>query len=344
MLILPGSNALSAFRSQRLLTQLQAALPSVAAVQARYVHFIDAAEPLSADDTGRLGALLTYGEPAHADNTDGAVEEFFVIPRFGTISPWASKATDIVHNCGMAHVKRVERGIAFRINLKTGILGSSIGAPKKLSDEEIQIVAALLHDRMTESVLRSPSDAAGLFRTLDAKPLESVGVIGMGKNALEKANTDLGLAMSDDEIEYLDAAFTKAGRNPTDVELMMFAQANSEHCRHKIFNADWTIDGVAQPKSLFGMIKNTHQLQPKGTIVAYSDNSSIMEGAEVMRFFPQGEAQQYAPMTELTHTLMKVETHNHPTAISPFPGASTGAGGESATRARPAAAPSRRPA
>ncbi|SEN86380.1 phosphoribosylformylglycinamidine synthase [Duganella sp. CF517] len=328
MLILPGSNALSAFRSQRLLTQLQAALPSVAAVQARYVHFIDAAQPLSADDTGRLGALLTYGEPAHADNTDGAVEEFFVIPRFGTISPWASKATDIVHNCGMAHVKRVERGIAFRINLKTGILGSSIGAPKKLSDDEVQTVAALLHDRMTESVLRSSEEAAGLFRTLDAKPLESVDVIGMGKNALDKANTDLGLAMSDDEIEYLDAAFTKAGRNPTDVELMMFAQANSEHCRHKIFNADWTIDGVAQPKSLFGMIKNTHQLQPKGTIVAYSDNSSIMEGAEVMRFFPQGEAQQYAPMTELTHTLMKVETHNHPTAISPFPGASTGAGGE----------------
>lgn len=328
MLILPGSNALSAFRSQRLLTQLQAALPSVAAVQARYVHFIDAAQPLSADDTSRLGGLLTYGEPARADNTEGAVEEFFVIPRFGTISPWASKATDIVHNCGMAHVKRVERGIAFRINLKTGILGSSIGAPKKLSDEEVQTVAALLHDRMTESVLRSSEEAAGLFRTLEAKPLESVDVIGMGKNALEKANTDLGLAMSDDEIEYLDAAFTKAGRNPTDVELMMFAQANSEHCRHKIFNADWTIDGVAQPKSLFGMIKNTHQLQPKGTIVAYSDNSSIMEGAEVMRFFPQGEAQQYAPMTELTHTLMKVETHNHPTAISPFPGASTGAGGE----------------
>ncbi|USX24345.1 phosphoribosylformylglycinamidine synthase [Oxalobacteraceae bacterium OTU3CINTB1] len=328
MLILPGSNALSAFRSQRLLTQLQAALPSVAAVQARYVHFIDAAQPLSADDTSRLGGLLTYGEPAHADNTEGAVEEFFVIPRFGTISPWASKATDIVHNCGMTHVKRVERGIAFRINLKTGILGSSIGAPKKLSDAEVQTVAALLHDRMTESVLRSSEEAAGLFRTLDAKPLESVDVIGMGKNALEKANMDLGLAMSDDEIEYLDAAFTKAGRNPTDVELMMFAQANSEHCRHKIFNADWTIDGVAQPKSLFGMIKNTHQLQPKGTIVAYSDNSSIMEGAEVMRFFPQGEAQQYAPMTELTHTLMKVETHNHPTAISPFPGASTGAGGE----------------
>jgi phosphoribosylformylglycinamidine synthase len=328
MLILPGSNALSAFRSQRLLTQLQTVLPAVAAVQARYVHFIDATAPLSADETSRLGALLTYGEPAQAEHADGAVEEFFVIPRFGTISPWASKATDIVHNCGMAHIKRVERGVAFRINLKAGFLGTGIGAVKKLSASETQAVAALLHDRMTESVLRHPDEAAALFRTLEARPLETVDVLGAGKQALEKANTDLGLAMSDDEIEYLDAAFTKAGRNPTDVELMMFAQANSEHCRHKIFNADWIIDGVAQDKSLFQMIKNTHQLQPKGTIVAYSDNSSIMEGAQVARFFPRGENHEYAASTELTHTLMKVETHNHPTAISPFPGASTGAGGE----------------
>ncbi|HEU4842965.1 MAG TPA: phosphoribosylformylglycinamidine synthase, partial [Burkholderiaceae bacterium] len=328
MLILPGSNALSAFRSQRLLTQLQTVLPAVAAVQARYVHFIDATAPLSADETSRLGALLTYGEPAQAEHADGAVEEFFVIPRFGTISPWASKATDIVHNCGMAHIKRVERGVAFRINLKAGFLGTGIGAVKKLSASETQAVAALLHDRMTESVLRHPDEAAALFRTLEARPLETVDVLGAGKQALEKANTDLGLAMSDDEIEYLDAAFTKAGRNPTDVELMMFAQANSEHCRHKIFNADWIIDGVAQDKSLFQMIKNTHQLQPKGTIVAYSDNSSIMEGAQVARFFPRDENHEYAASTELTHTLMKVETHNHPTAISPFPGASTGAGGE----------------
>ena len=330
MLILPGSNALSVFRSQRLLTQLQAVLPAITSVQARYVHFIDAATALSPDDNSRLSALLTYGEPAEAEHLDGVCEEFFVIPRFGTISPWASKATDIAHNCGMAHIKRVERGIAFRINLKSGILGSSIGAAKKLSDSQAQDVAALLHDRMTESVLRHPDEAANLFRTLEARPLESIDVLGAGKVALEKANTDLGLAMSDDEIEYLHAAFTKARRNPTDVELMMFAQANSEHCRHKIFNADWTIDGVAQEKSLFGMIKNTHELQPKGTVVAYSDNSSIMEGATVSRFYPRGAAggHEYAASTELTHTLMKVETHNHPTAISPFPGASTGAGGE----------------
>jgi phosphoribosylformylglycinamidine synthase len=307
---------------------LQAVLPAITAVQARHLHFIDAATPLSSDDTNRLQGLLTYGEPAHADFADGgAVEEFIVIPRFGTISPWASKATDIVHNCGMAHIKRVERGIAYRIQLKAGFLGSSIGAGK-MAAEQVEAVAALLHDRMTDSVLRNAQEAAGLFRTLEAKPLESVDVLAAGKQALEKANSDLGLAMSDDEIDYLHDAFTKAKRNPTDVELMMFAQANSEHCRHKIFNADWTIDGEVKDKSLFKMIKNTHEKQPKGTIVAYSDNSSIMEGAEVTRFYPRGAGQEYAPSSELIHTLMKVETHNHPTAISPFPGASTGAGGE----------------
>ncbi|MDL2356139.1 MAG: phosphoribosylformylglycinamidine synthase [Pseudomonadota bacterium] len=328
MLILPGSNALSAFRSQRLLSQLQAAAPHVAAVQARFVHFIDASAPLSADDTGRLAALLTYGEPAHSHGGAGVTEEFFVIPRFGTISPWASKATDIARNCGMAQVHRIERGIAFSLELKGGILGTAIGAAKKLSEADVAAVAALLHDRMTESVLRNADQAAQLFRELPAKPLESVDLLGEGKMALAFANTDLGLALSDDEIDYLADAFTRARRNPTDVELMMFAQANSEHCRHKIFNADWVIDGQAQDMSLFQMIKNTHKLQPKGTIVAYSDNSSIMEGAVVSRFYPRGAGHDYAASTELTHTLMKVETHNHPTAISPFQGAATGAGGE----------------
>jgi phosphoribosylformylglycinamidine synthase len=327
MLILPGSNALSSFRSQRLLNQLQAVLPAITSVQARFIHFVDSASPLSEDDLNRMNGLLTYGEPALPEHAEGVVEEFVVIPRFGTISPWASKATDIVHNCGMAHIHRVERGVAYRINLKGGILGTGLGAAKKLDSEQAQAVAALLHDRMTESVLRHPDQAAGLFSSLEARPLESIDVMGAGRNALEKANTDLGLAMSDDEIDYLLEAFTNAKRNPTDVELMMFAQANSEHCRHKIFNADWTIDGVAQDKSLFKMIKNTHEKNPRGTIVAYSDNSSIIEGAEVTRFYPR-EGQEYAPSTELVHTLMKVETHNHPTAISPFPGASTGAGGE----------------
>ncbi|HEU4776774.1 MAG TPA: phosphoribosylformylglycinamidine synthase, partial [Telluria sp.] len=328
MLILPGSNALSAFRSQRLLTQLQAVAPAIVAVQARFYHFIDSSAALSDEDQARLGAMLTYGEPAAAPAQEGATEAFFVIPRLGTISPWASKATDIAHNCGMAHIHRIERGVAFTVFLKGGILGTSLGSTKHLTDAQTEAVAGLLHDRMTESVLRSADDAAHLFRELEAKPFESIDVLAAGKQALEKANTDLGLAMSDDEIDYLLDAFTKAKRNPTDVELMMFAQANSEHCRHKIFNADWTIDGVAQTKSLFQMIKNTHQLQPKGTIVAYSDNSSIMEGATVTRFYPRGDSHEYAATTELTHTLMKVETHNHPTAISPFPGASTGAGGE----------------
>jgi phosphoribosylformylglycinamidine synthase len=327
MLILPGSNALSAFRSQRLLSQLQSVAPTIAAVQARFYHFIDSSAPLSPEDTERLSAMLTYGEPAAQTLYEGVTEEFFVIPRLGTISPWASKATDIAHNCGMAHVHRIERGVGYSVVLKGGLLGTGIGAPKKLDDKEVALVAALLHDRMTETVLRNADEASRLFDELEGKPLETVDVLKQGRDALVRANTELGLAMSVDEIDYLHEAFTKAQRNPTDVELMMFAQANSEHCRHKIFNADWTIDGVRQDKSLFQMIKNTHQLNPRGTVVAYSDNSSIIEGATVTRFFPR-QGQEYAPSTELVHTLMKVETHNHPTAISPFPGASTGAGGE----------------
>jgi phosphoribosylformylglycinamidine synthase len=322
MLILPGSNALSVFRTQRLLSQLQAVEPAIIGVTGRFLHFVDSTVALSEADSSRLTGLLTYGEP-FSGSTDG--DEFTVIPRFGTISPWASKATDIAHNCGLSQIKRIERGVSYRVQLKSGLLGGA----KKLSESSSQAVAALLHDRMTEMVLRSAADAAGLFRELEAKPLAFIDVMAGGKNALVKANSELGLALSDDEIDYLVNSFTQAKRNPTDVELMMFAQANSEHCRHKIFNADWTIDGVKQDKSLFGMIKNTHQLQPKGTVVAYSDNSSIIEGATVSRFYPRGEqGNTYQTSEELTHILMKVETHNHPTAISPFPGASTGAGGE----------------
>jgi phosphoribosylformylglycinamidine synthase len=323
MLILPGSNALSVFRTQRLLSQLQAIEPGITDVSGRYLHFIDSSVAPTPDDECRLDALLTYGEP-FSGSMEG--DEFVVIPRFGTISPWASKATDIAHNCGMAQIKRIERGVSYQIRMKSGLLGGR----KALQGASVEAVAVLLHDRMTEMVLRSPDDAAGLFRELEAKPLEFVDVINGGKSALVQANGDLGLALSDDEIDYLVNAFMQAKRNPTDVELMMFAQANSEHCRHKIFNAGWTIDGEPQDKSLFAMIKNTHQLQPKGTIVAYSDNSSIIEGAAVSRFYPRGAAQGnvYQASEELTHILMKVETHNHPTAISPFPGASTGAGGE----------------
>jgi phosphoribosylformylglycinamidine synthase len=323
MLILPGSNALSAFRTERLLLQLQEIDHAIASVTGRFVHFIDSAAPIAPDDVKRLDGLLTYGEPFDGKITG---DEFVVIPRFGTISPWASKATDIAHNCGMTHIRRIERGILYVVHLKSGLLGGA----KKLSDEGIAAVQALLHDRMTEMVLRSAEAAAGLFGELEAKPLAFIDITQGGKAALVHANTELGLALSDDEIDYLLNAFTAAKRNPTDVELMMFAQANSEHCRHKIFNADWTIDGVKQDKSLFAMIKNTHQLAPRGTVVAYSDNSSVIEGATVSRFYPRGAASGnvYQASEELTHILMKVETHNHPTAISPFPGAATGAGGE----------------
>ncbi|MEY3980451.1 MAG: phosphoribosylformylglycinamidine synthase [Pseudomonadota bacterium] len=322
MLILPGANALSAFRIQRLLAQLKAFEPAITGVSGRYLHFVDSTAELSEDDTQRLSAMLTYGEPFEGQ-TEG--EPFIVLPRFGTISPWASKATDIAHNCGMAHIHRIERGVAYAVQLKSGLLGKT----KPLDKNKAQAVAALLHDRMIETVIRTPDQAQALFTELSPQPLAFIDIIEGGRNALTDANLALGLALSDDEIDYLLDAFTHAGRNPTDVELMMFAQANSEHCRHKIFNADWTIDGEPQQRSLFSMIKHTHQQQPKGTVVAYADNASIIEGAMAMRFYPRaGQGMVYQPSEELTHILMKVETHNHPTAISPFPGASTGSGGE----------------
>jgi phosphoribosylformylglycinamidine synthase len=323
MLILPGSNALSAFRSQRLLAQLKSVDGAITGVTGRFVHFIDASQPLMDSDMNRLAAMLAYDDPFSGEE---AGAEFVVVPRFGTISPWASKATDIARNCGMTQLRRIERGVSYRVHMKSGLLGGT----KRLNDNAILAIAGLLHDRMTETVLRNKEDAAPLFQELDARPLEYVDMQNGGRAALAEANTNLGLALSADEIDYLLDAFQRAGRNPTDVELMMFAQANSEHCRHKIFNADWTIDGERQDRSLFSMIKNTHQLHPQGTIIAYSDNSSVIEGATVSRFYPRGAASGnvYEASDELIHTLMKVETHNHPTAISPFPGASTGAGGE----------------
>ncbi|MBP5992277.1 MAG: phosphoribosylformylglycinamidine synthase [Piscinibacter sp.] len=317
-----GGNALSAFRAQALLPRLQAVQPRISAVHARHVHWVWSDHPLARAEHDKLEALLRYGDP-YAGPADGAL--LVVAPRLGTLSPWASKATDIAHNCGLA-IRRVERVTEFRLTLERGLLGGA----KALSDDELQACAALLHDRMTESVLRSREDAKHLFDEQPGKPMEHVDVLGRGKAALEAANKDFGLALSDDEIDYLVAAFTGLKRNPTDVELMMFAQANSEHCRHKIFNAQFTIDGVAQEKSMFGMIRNTHQLAPQHTVIAYSDNASVMEGHEVERWLPQGytNAPVYGPRRDLAHVLMKVETHNHPTAISPFPGAATGAGGE----------------
>ncbi|TDN70178.1 phosphoribosylformylglycinamidine synthase [Paraburkholderia sp. BL10I2N1] len=326
----PGASALSDFRQTRLLDTLTRIDANIIGVRGQYLHFVNATTPLSADDSAKIEALMHYGAPFDEAKERGTAETFLVVPRFGTVSPWASKATDIAHHCGLTHVRRIERGVEYTVILKSGLLGGK----KALSDEAHAAVADALHDRMTESVAPSRDHAMHLFDELPARPLQTVDVLANGRAALEAANTELGLALADDEIDYLVDAFTKLGRNPTDVELMMFAQANSEHCRHKIFNAQWTIDGEEQDISLFNMIRNTEKLSPQGTIVAYSDNSSIMVGGMAERWFPrkptkQGELpEHFGRHTELTHTLMKVETHNHPTAISPFPGAATGAGGE----------------
>jgi len=321
-----GGNALSNFRVQQLLPQLQGIHDKISGISARFVHLVATETALDQSLADKLAALLTYGDP-YAGPTDGA--SIVVSPRFGTVSPWASKATDIAHNCGFA-VKRIERLVEYRLTLKSGLLSKTA-----LSADELQKVAALLHDRMTESAMLDRAQAQELFNALQPAPMDHVDVLGGGKDALVKANTQFGLALAADEIDYLVNAFTTLGRNPTDVELMMFAQANSEHCRHKIFNAEFTIDGVAQDKSMFGMIRNTHQLHPQYMLVAYSDNASVMEGVEVERFVAKSasgpreiSATSYEKRSETNHILMKVETHNHPTAISPFPGASTGAGGE----------------
>ncbi|MCZ8295020.1 MAG: phosphoribosylformylglycinamidine synthase [Hylemonella sp.] len=317
-----GGSALSPFRIQQLLPRLQGIHDKISGIAARYVHLVASDAEPTAGLKQQLAALLTYGDP-YAGPAEGPL--VVVAPRLGTVSPWASKATDIAHNCGLA-VHRVERVVEYRLTLKSGLLGKNA-----LTTEQLGQVAALLHDRMTESAVATREEACALFTELHPAPMEHVDILGGGRAALEKANVQFGLALAEDEIEYLVQAFRDLKRNPTDVELMMFAQANSEHCRHKIFNADFSIDGVRQQRSMFGMIRNTHQLSPQHTVVAYSDNASIMEGNPVERFVARmgpGGAPGYQKSAAVNHVLMKVETHNHPTAISPFPGASTGAGGE----------------
>ena len=324
---LAGGNALSSFRAQQLQPALEAIHPKITGLAARFVHLVATEQAPSAAEQERLAALLTYGDP-YAGPEEGPV--IVVTPRLGTLSPWASKATDIARNCGLA-IRRVERITEYRLSLKSGLLGKT----PELSQAQWAQIAALLHDRMTESALPDRAAAQALFTELQPVPMAHVDVLGGGRAALEDANRRFGLALAEDEIDYLVTAFTGLARNPSDVELMMFAQANSEHCRHKIFNAQFTIDGVAQDKSLFGMIRNTHQLAPQHTVVAYSDNASIMEGTVIERFAAKmgsspmdTSGASYQKESVQHHVLMKVETHNHPTAISPFPGASTGAGGE----------------
>jgi phosphoribosylformylglycinamidine synthase len=323
---LPGSSVLSSFRRERLLAQLkQAGLP-VADLSARYEHFVHSDSELSAADQERLTKLLDYGTEKALVPPPKSLN-LLVIPRLGTISPWASKATDIAHNCGLSGVRRVERGVLYTLVPERGLLGL-----KTIDADMLARAADCLHDRMTETVVDGAFDGQALFQALEGKPMRTVAVQAEGRAALVSANTAFGLALSEDEIDYLAQAFTDLGRDPTDVELMMFAQANSEHCRHKIFNAQWVIDGEPQSKTLFGMIRETHAAQPLGTIVAYSDNAAVMEGGPASRFHAggssEGDVRTYARHDAVVHTLMKVETHNHPTAIAPYPGAATGAGGE----------------
>lgn len=314
MEILRGSPALSAFRINKLVTTFQELQLPVRSLYAEYVHFADVTQPLNDEQTTRLEKLLRYG-PSLAEHTPQG-QLLLVTPRPGTISPWSSKATDIAHNCELPMVKRLERGLAFYLD-----------APE-LDQAQFEQVAALLHDRMMETVFTDLADAAQLFTQHTPHPLTTIDIQQGGRQALSAANVRLGLALAEDEIDYLLNAFTQLGRNPNDVELYMFAQANSEHCRHKIFNADWVIDGVAQPKSLFKMIKNTFETTPEHVLSAYKDNAAVMEGSVAGRFYAEAETGQYDFHQQPIHILMKVETHNHPTAISPWPGAATGSGGE----------------
>lgn len=317
MLILQGGNALSDFRVNKLLPALQAHIPQINAVQAYFVHFAKTSADLNEKEQAQLDALLDYGSTIETADSNSA--KLVVIPRPGTISPWSSKATDIVHNSGLDKVIRIERGIIYLLNLDDG---------SNLSDKQIELIKPLLHDRMTDVVINDEDEASTLFSTAEPAVLEHVDILSGGKAALEKANTEMGLALSSEEIDYLFTNFEKLNRNPTDVELMMFAQANSEHCRHKIFNAEWTIDGKQQEYSLFDMIRHTHQENPSNVLSAYHDNAAVMAGYAGKRFFTDAEQHQYDYHDEDIHILMKVETHNHPTAISPYPGAATGSGGE----------------
>ncbi len=319
ILRLRGRRALSDFRLAKLLQSLPVQCAGLT-LRAEFWHFVETVRELSVTESERLERLLTYGtaDPVpQVDVVQSACEPpqlLLVTPRPGTISPWSSKATDIVQHCGLDAVLRIERGTAFWVS---GVM----------PDDATVLLRPHIHDRMTEAVVTDMDAAEKLFQHFEPKPLKTVDILAGGVGALGRANRELGLALSDDEITYLVENFTSMARNPTDVELMMFAQANSEHCRHKIFNADWVIDGKAQAISLFGMIRTTHARHPEGTVVAYSDNSSIIEGASVERFYP-GQDGNYRFTQDHTHILMKVETHNHPTAIAPYPGAATGSGGE----------------
>ncbi len=314
MLRFRGSPALSPFRLEKLLIALRRQVPSITDAYAEFVHFVDGR--LTTHDREILDRLLRYGPNIPPRHLTGE-PTFLVIPRPGTISPWSSKATDIAHNCGLQHVRRIERGIGFYLE-----------STQPLTTADLSRLQPLAHDRMTETALTADDDLTTIFTQTEPTPFTRIDLMNGGRKALTMANRELGLALSDEEMDYLLDCFIRLKRNPSDVELMMFAQANSEHCRHKIFNADWIMDGVTQEHSLFAMIRNTHECHPEQVLSAYCDNAAVMTGFPAGRFFPDPADGQYRYHPESVHILMKVETHNHPTAISPFPGAATGSGGE----------------
>jgi phosphoribosylformylglycinamidine synthase len=316
ILEISGAPAISRFRLDKLLAVLRSAESRVHGISARYLHLVQLSGPLASGDEEVLRRLLAYGsrQPDEVAPTGRLV---LVVPRPGTISPWSSKATDIARVCGLDRVQRIERGIAYRVDVDDAV-----------TDTRLLGLAESLHDRMTESPLLTVEEASQLFAGHESRPLGHVPLQRDGRAALVAANSGMGLALSDDEIDYLVDAYVRLGRDPTDVEIMMFAQANSEHCRHKIFNADWIVDGAAQPKSLFAMIRNTHTHSPEGVLSAYKDNAAVLEGPVGARFMPDPASGEYHFVDEPLDILIKVETHNHPTAISPYPGAATGSGGE----------------
>ena len=335
MLVLTGSIAHSDFRLRKLLRTVQHELPCVQALSSHFVHFAHCSRELHPQEATMVGQLLAYGqgigqgigedagELSNNGGSEGRGEKGreglsrLVVPRPGTISPWSSKATDIAHNCGLGAIIRLERGVLWDITVTRPLL-----------DAELLTLDGCLHDKMTQAVLVDVDEATCLFTRAEPARLTVVDVLGQGRTALTQANQQMGLALADDEIDYLVESFAQLGRNPNDIELMMFAQANSEHCRHKIFNASWTVDGVDQGLSLFAMIRNTNKRSPENVLSAYTDNAAVMSGNTAGRFFPQPQNHEYTYTHEPIHILMKVETHNHPTAIAPFPGAATGNGGE----------------
>jgi len=317
MLIFSGQHALAAFQQKRLLFSLQAVKPSISNLVARWMYFVNPERRLETSKHELLKTVLAATD-YQQDSPSPTRLSALVLPRAGTLSPWSSKASDILHNCGLSEIARVERGMMIDITV----------SDCEWSEHERKLVSPLLYDRMVERLMLNIDDADDVFCDEKPRPLTTIDVLGAGFQALAQANQDMGLALSEDEITYFFESFADLGRNPTDVELMMFAQVNSEHCRHKVFNANWVVDGETMPMSLFGMIRNTHACHPQYTLSAYRDNAAVIEGGESARFFVEADSRRYVYDNEAIHILMKVETHNHPTAISPFPGAATGSGGE----------------